>query len=314
MRQQHHYLELPRDGLLHIRLNHGQRLYLRLTLVSQTLRQLTIQGGGANTPLHQPSTQRSKNVEHSMLAGAVPVPVHPDTGKREVGGYEFFYDGWKHPSPNKSNTRMGATKENLFPKDRSVQLDADVLKRLGLTKQRIENCDALFFYQLLLPIVDPAHSGIKDDPRIGFYEEVATHTNVYAMGNKNRGVTRGHVFRPTNAEELLVCWDGIVTRNLADNVAESWMASQSNTYDREIDEAMHYRRWLDIKACMKLCNFYREKDRKATDYDPTEKYRLVWDTMTHNMRQVIKKMGLDHTIDEVEIDVVLGSNCYHVFV
>jgi hypothetical protein len=81
-------------------------------------------------------------------------------------------------------------------------------------------------------------------------------------------------------------------------MAESWMASQSNTYDREIDEAMHYRRWLDIKACMKLCNFYHEKDRKATDYDPTEKYRLVWDTMTHNMRQVIKKMGLDHTIDE----------------
>ena len=117
------------------------------------------------------------------------------------------------------------------------------------------------------------------------------------MGAKNRGGTRGHVFRPTNAEELLV-WDGIVTRNLADNVVESWMASQSNTYDREIDEAMHYWRWLDIKACMKLCNFYHEKDRKATDYDPTEKYRLVWDVMTHNMKQVIKKMGLDHTIDE----------------
>jgi len=278
LRQQHHYLELPRDGLLHN----------RLTLVSQNLRQLTIQGGEANTPSHQPPTfdSRKQYVEHSMPAGAVPVPVHHDTGKREVGGYdEFFYDGWQHPSPNKSNTRMGATKENLFPKDRSVQLDADVLKRLlGLTKQRMENCDALFFYQLLLPIVDPAHSGIKDDPRVGFYEDVATHTNVYAMGAKNRGGTRGHVFRPTNAEELLV-WDGIVTRNLADNVAESWMASQSNTYDREIDEAMHYRRWLDIKACMKLCNFYHEKDRKATDYDPTEKYRLVWDVMTHNMKQ-----------------------------
>jgi hypothetical protein len=53
----------------------------------------------------------------------------------------------------------------------------------------MENCDALFFYQLLLPIVNPAHSGIKDDPRIGFYfyEEVATHTNVYAMGKKERG-------------------------------------------------------------------------------------------------------------------------------
>jgi len=74
---------------------------------------------------------------------------------------------------------------------------------------------------------------------------------VYAMGYKHRGGTRGLVFRPTTAQELVV-WDGIVTRNLSDNIAECWMASQSNTYDCEIDEAMHYRRWLDIKACMKL--------------------------------------------------------------
>ena len=150
---------------------------------------------------------KKQYVEHSMPAGAVPVPVNPATGKREIGGYEFFYDGWKHPSPNKYNTRMGATKENLFPKDRSVQLDADVLKRLlGLTKQRMENCDALFFYQLLLPIVDPAHSGIKDDPRVGFYEDVATHTNVYAMGAKNRGV---HVGMSSVPPMLRSCWYGM---------------------------------------------------------------------------------------------------------
>ncbi len=34
-------------------------------------------------------------------------------------------------------------------------------------------CDALFFYQLLLPIVDPAMSGKNDDPCMVYYEELA---------------------------------------------------------------------------------------------------------------------------------------------
>jgi hypothetical protein len=88
-------------------------------------------------------------------------------------------------------------------------LDVTFLKKLGLTKQRMEECNALFFCQLLLPFVDPAMSGIKDDTRIGYYEEVARNTNLYAFGPKNRGGTHGHVFPPTTAEELLV-WDGIV--------------------------------------------------------------------------------------------------------
>ncbi len=40
---------------------------------------------------------------------------------------------------------------------------------------------------------------------------------------------------------------------------------------------------------------------KKTDegYDPTQKYRLVWDVMTHNMNQLIDKKGdLDLTMDE----------------
>ncbi len=36
-----------------------------------------------------------KYICHAMLAGAVPVPINAVTGKREEGGYEFFYQGWK---------------------------------------------------------------------------------------------------------------------------------------------------------------------------------------------------------------------------
>ncbi len=158
-------------------------------------------------------------------------------------------------------------------------------------------CDALFFYQLLIPIVDPAMSGINDDPRMRYYEEVAKNTNMYAFGKKNRGGTRGHLFCPANAEELLV-WDGIVCQNLNSNIAESWMMSQSNTFDREIAEAMHFRCWLDIKGCLKRNEYFTEKKRGDKGYDPTHKYRLVWDVMTDNMNQLIERGGLDLTMDK----------------
>ena len=66
-------------------------------------------------------------------------------------------------------------------------MDVDYLKKMGLTKKRMLDCDALFFYQLLLPIDHPAMSGIDEDPCMRFYEEVARNTNLYAIGVKNRG-------------------------------------------------------------------------------------------------------------------------------
>jgi hypothetical protein len=120
---------------------------------------------------------------------------------------------------------------------------------------------------------------------------------MYAFGVKNRGGTSGHVFCPTSAEELLV-WDGIVFCNINTNIAESWMMNQSNTFDREIMEAKHFRRWLETKACLKQNEFWTEKKRTNKGCDPTQKYCLVWDVMTHNMNQLIDKGGLDLTIDE----------------
>jgi hypothetical protein len=157
-----------------------------------------------------------------MPAGAVPVPINAVTGKREAGGYEFFYKGWKEENPTRENCRFGATREDLFPVDRDVTLDVTFLKKMGLSKQRMVECNALFTYQLLLPMVDPAMSGIKGDTRIGYYEEVAWNTNMYVFGPKNRGGTRGHVFCPTTAEELHV-WDSIVCQTINTNIAESWM-------------------------------------------------------------------------------------------
>jgi hypothetical protein len=133
---------------------------------------------------------------HTMPAGAPAVSVHKVTGKRQAGGFEFFYHGWKQENPTGDNCRFGASRDLLFPPDRQVQLDVNYLKKMGLTRKRMLECDALFFYQLLLPVVDPAMSGINEDPRMGYYEEVAQNTNMYAFGKKNRGGTRGHLFCP----------------------------------------------------------------------------------------------------------------------
>jgi hypothetical protein len=129
-----------------------------------------------------------------MPAGTVPVPIYAVMGKREEGGNEFFYQGWKEENPTRESCRFGATREDLFPRDRDVKLDVTFLKKMGSTKERMLECNALFFHQLILPIVDPAMSGTNGDTRIGYYEDLARNTNMYAFGVKNRGGTCGHVF------------------------------------------------------------------------------------------------------------------------
>ncbi len=66
-------------------------------------------------------------------------------------------------------------------------------------------------------------------------------------------------------------------------------------------EAMHFRRWIDIKAYLKQNEFWTEKKKTDEGYDPTQKYRLLllWDVMTHNMNQLIDKGGLCLTLDEI---------------
>lgn len=51
-----------------------------------------------------------------------------------------------------SNLCHNVTVNNaLFPSEHDGSLDYDLLGQLGLTKMR--KCDALFFFQLLLPII-----------------------------------------------------------------------------------------------------------------------------------------------------------------
>ncbi len=95
-------------------------------------------------PMFEP--RGGKYICHAMPSGAIPVLINAVTGKREEGGYEFFYQGWKQENPTRENCRFGATRDKLFPTGRDVKLDLTFLKKMGLSKQRMEQCNALFFY------------------------------------------------------------------------------------------------------------------------------------------------------------------------
>ena len=50
--------------------------------------------------------------------------------------------------------------DNFFPEARKGGLDGDLLLKMGLTTARMIEGEALFFYQLLLPICNPKRLGI----------------------------------------------------------------------------------------------------------------------------------------------------------
>ena len=59
---------------------------------------------------------------------AKPVPLDPLTGKRTVGDFEFFYDGWKAPSATAAWS--GAMRKKIFPEERKGYLDYSLLQKL----------------------------------------------------------------------------------------------------------------------------------------------------------------------------------------
>lgn len=90
----------------------------------------------------------------------------------------------------------------------------------------------------------------------------------------------------------------MVARNNNSYIGDCYIQSQSNTYDSIISETMHLRRWIDIKGVLKLCAYDKEIKRGQPGYDPTIKYRLVWDVMVHNLNQFIEEAERDLTLDE----------------
>merc|ERR1712194_647482 len=157
--------------------------------------------------------------------------------------------------------------------------------------------DALFFLNFLLPVCDPAKSNIEDDPRLPYYTSVANFTNLYALGKLEWNGSYGRKFAPSTPEEH-VHLDGIVSRNKNDQLMDNWDINHTSNYDELIAETMGVRRVMNLKRALKLCLYFSEKKRTDVGYDPCQKYRLIWDVLTHNTLCCIKDGGLDLSLDE----------------
>eukprot|EP00957_Ditylum_brightwellii_P085001 6463230-Ditylum_brightwellii.AAC.1 len=71
--------------------------------------------------------------------------------------------------------------------------------------------DALWFYQLLLPMCDVLKSGIREDPCKSYYSKEEKYTNIYAA-QLGLGGTYSKKSKHIKIEELMG-WDRIILYN-----------------------------------------------------------------------------------------------------
>ena len=101
---------------------------------------------------------------------------------------------FKGRTNNKDSFQSGAPLKNLFPFDCKGLLVREVLKSLVFL-EKIEDVDAIFFYQLLLLIYTPQKSGIDGNHCQGYYEEVTKLNSLYVLLNKLDNCAYGHYMK-----------------------------------------------------------------------------------------------------------------------
>ena len=240
-----------------------------------------------------------------MPSGARPVPVDPVTNKRTQGDYEFFYKGefnaedYKGECGFKYPFRHGADPHCMFPDDRKGKLDADMLKKLGLTKDRMDDGDLLFFLQLLLPVIDPKHSKVAGDQRLPFFTAVQQWSNMYAM-QIGLGGAYGHKYTLLEVEEI-VKYFGVVLRDGAlggshGDIHRRWRKGPAS--DKETIAAMYHSRWLQCKRVIHLCDNNLAPKFGEPGYDPAYKFDYIWKCLCHNTNFATDEAPLDVSCDE----------------
>ena len=70
----------------------------------------------------------------------------------------------------------------------------------------------------------------------------------------------GNNFAHTDPEEC-VNWDGIVMRNGNDFIGDCYVKENRKTYDFIIADTIHYRRFVNIKSCLKLCDHTQKNEK-----------------------------------------------------
>jgi hypothetical protein len=245
--------------------------------------------------------KKNDYIGHFTPTGAQVVPRDDDVSTtRSINGWDFFYKGWMPDDfDKKTYARVGATSSNLKPLSRKGCLDVNVLKRHGLTAERVRS-DPMFFFQLLFPLMSPAESGVEDDHRMPYFSNVTMLTNLYAS-SKASGIGIGHEWLPCSVKDM-VKWTGIPIRHGAlegtpATLKYRW-AEHDARHDSEISNCMTEQRWLLIKRYFKLNLNFEEVPRGSTGYDPCAKFDYIFRCLIHNMNYCTAEADLDQTIDE----------------
>jgi hypothetical protein len=152
--------------------------------------------------------------------------------------------------------------------------------------------DALLYHQLLLPICDPKHSGIKDDARKPFYSKVERLSNIYAF-SIGLGGSYGYAFKTITLDELVhfngvVVCDGICGGRHGE-MYRRWMENCTD-HDDGIDQGLRHERWLQIKRVVQLCNNQAAPKQGPEGYDPAYKYDMLWYVLFANVNDISKRI------------------------
>jgi len=237
---------------------------------------------------------------HYTPGGAQVVPVGQD-GRRCINEWEFHYQGWTPDSFDaKTYVRTDAKKGNLKPSSRRGALDAALLKRHGMSAERMD--DPMFFLQLLLPISDPKESGIDEDDRVPYFTHITMCTNGYSGYEGGGSDSYGHSFNRVTETEM-VHWTAVPIRHgaydgKAGTIHARWDSSDPR-YDRFIDGSITKTRWLSIKRFFKLNNNTIEvTDKSHEEYNPCNKYDHIYRCLVHNINYFTLRADLDCTADE----------------
>ena len=147
----------------------------------------------------------------------------------------------------------------------------------------------------------PSKSGIENDPRKGFYDDVEGYSNAYALSELKMGSTYGHNFRAISIPEL-IHFDGVVVRDgvkggTSGAIYRRWIPDGADGCDKVID-LINFSRWLEIKRCLKLNNNLTSKKKGDEGYDPTYKYDFIWNVLFYNINIISKEADLDLCGDE----------------
>ena len=163
----------------------------------------------------------------------------------------------------------------------------------------MKSTDAFFLNQLLLPFCDTSRSGVPDDPRASFYHKVESFSNLYAFTNGLGGLY-GYNYKPLKLAEIMR-FDGVVVRDGVkggSNGAIHRRYLNGADYDIQIASSLTYRRFLQIKRVIKLCNNESSPKRGQLGYDPAYKYDLLFKVLINNVNALTAKAELDQCGDE----------------